>query len=153
MQHGTERPGLALQVPAQALGHREDPLAHRQRRKDVVDQVRGGLDHAPGGAGRTETSALAGEGDQKVMAAGRAAGTGKAVGEDAAGEIVTEFTFHRARYARAIAVACQGKVAFQVFLHQAVEDGVLGTASAVGAGARARGGHDRVRRDRRLMTV
>jgi hypothetical protein len=29
VEHGTERPGLALQVPAQALGRREDPLAHR----------------------------------------------------------------------------------------------------------------------------
>ncbi len=83
-EHGTERPGFALQVPAQALGHREDPLAHRQRREDVVDQVRGGLRHAPGGAGGAQSPALAGEGDQEVVTAGHAAGTGKAVGEDAA---------------------------------------------------------------------
>ena len=89
---------VVLGVIAQPLGHREDPLAHRQRREVVVDQVRGGLSHAPGGAGGAQTPALAGEGNQEVVTAGRAAGTGKARGEDAVGERVAEFPFHQARY-------------------------------------------------------
>jgi hypothetical protein len=34
---------LSLEAPAQAFGHREDPLTHRQRWNDVIDQVRRGL--------------------------------------------------------------------------------------------------------------
>jgi hypothetical protein len=49
VQHGADRPRLALPListrPAQPFGHREDPLAHRQRRADVIDQVRRGLCH------------------------------------------------------------------------------------------------------------
>jgi len=43
VQDGTDGAGLALQVPAQALRHRDDPLAHGQRRDDMIDQMRGGL--------------------------------------------------------------------------------------------------------------
>jgi len=54
--HGAERPRLALRPistrPAQPFGHREDPLAHRQRRDDVIHQVRRGLRHPPGVARR-----------------------------------------------------------------------------------------------------
>jgi len=56
VQHGAERPRLALRListrPAQPFGHREDPLAHRQRRDDVIDQVRRSLRYPPGVARR-----------------------------------------------------------------------------------------------------
>ena len=48
MQHGCDCLWLPFQVPAQALGHRQHPLAHRQGREDVIDQVGGGLGHTPG---------------------------------------------------------------------------------------------------------
>jgi hypothetical protein len=46
---------------------------------------------------------------------------------------VAEFPFYRPQYALAVsvAVACQGEVGLQVFLHQAVEHGVLGAATAM----------------------
>ena len=56
VQDGAERLRLALQVPAQPLGHREHPLAYRQRRKDMIGQVRGALRHAPRIARRTEAN-------------------------------------------------------------------------------------------------
>ena len=86
MQHGADRPRLALHLisnwPAQPFGHREDPLTHRQRREDVIDQVRRGLRHALGVARRAQP--FAGEGDQEVMPALGAAGAAEAVGKDAA---------------------------------------------------------------------
>jgi len=57
-----------------------------QARDDMVGQMCGGLHHAAGGAGWTDASALAGSGNEEVVPAVGAAGTGKAVGEDAAVE-------------------------------------------------------------------
>ena len=37
MQHGSDRLWLPFQVPAQALGYGQHPLAHRQGREDVFD--------------------------------------------------------------------------------------------------------------------
>ena len=53
---------------SQPLGQRQNPLAQRQPLDHVVDQVSGGLDHAPGIA-RVGTAAPLAEGDQEVMAA------------------------------------------------------------------------------------
>ena len=82
--HGTRRYGLALQEVAQPLGHREHPLAHRQGREDVIDQVGGGLGHAPGVARGAECSPFARKGDQEIMPAVRTSGAGEAIGKDAA---------------------------------------------------------------------
>jgi hypothetical protein len=43
MQHGSDRLWLPLQGRAKPLGHREHPLAHRQGREDVIDEMSGGL--------------------------------------------------------------------------------------------------------------
>lgn len=59
MQHDADRPRLAPQVPAQPFGQPQDPLADRQWGKDVIDQVRGGLCHAPGITRRAQASAFA----------------------------------------------------------------------------------------------
>ena len=80
VQHRTERLGIALQEVAQALRHRQHPLAHRQRREDLVNQMRRRLGHAPGVAGRTHPAAFARKRDQKIVPALPAAGTGEAVG-------------------------------------------------------------------------
>jgi hypothetical protein len=50
------------------------------------------------------TAALAREGDQDVMPAIGAAGTGEAVGEDAAFQVTAELAFHIGRHALAIPV-------------------------------------------------
>jgi hypothetical protein len=55
--------------------------------------VRGDFGHPASIAGRANTSAFAGESDQKVMATVRAAGAGKTVGEKATGQVLAEVPF------------------------------------------------------------
>ncbi len=54
-------PAIVQEGP-DALRHGEHPLAHGKRRKDVIDEMGCGLDHAAGVAGRTHAAALATEG-------------------------------------------------------------------------------------------
>ncbi len=89
-QHHAQRCPIALHVVPQLLGDRQHPLAHRQAREDVVGEVCRCLGHAPRVAGGAHASALAGEGHQEVVPAVTTAGTGKAVGEDAAFQILLE---------------------------------------------------------------
>jgi hypothetical protein len=89
---------VALQVVAQALRHRQHPLAHRQPRHDVVRQMGGGLDHAPRVAGRTHAPALTRVGDEEVVTALATAGTGKAVGENATFEVAAKFVLDVGRH-------------------------------------------------------
>lgn len=93
VQRGIQNRRITFEVIAQALGHREHPLAHRQARDDMVSEMGGSLHHATGGAGRTDAPALAGVGHQKVVPAVGAAGAGETVGEDAALEVTAEFPF------------------------------------------------------------
>jgi hypothetical protein len=71
---------VVLQVIAQAFGHREHPLAHRQARDDVVGEMGRCLDHAPRGAGGADAATLAGVGDQKIVTAVGAVGAGETEG-------------------------------------------------------------------------
>lgn len=71
---------VALQVIAQAFGHRKHPLAYGQMRDDVVGQMCRRFDYAPDSAGRTDVATHAGVCNEKVMPAVGVAGAGKAVG-------------------------------------------------------------------------
>ena len=77
-------------MPPDPFGHRQHPLAKRDSGQDVVDHVGGGLDHATGGAGRTDVAALARKGDQEIVAAAGAVHTGKTVGQDAALQVLAK---------------------------------------------------------------
>ena len=50
-QHRALQGRVRLQKVTQSLGHRQHPLPHRQRRENVIDQMRGSVGHAPGVAG------------------------------------------------------------------------------------------------------
>ena len=149
MQHRSDRLWLPFQVPAQSLGDGQHPLPDRQGREDVIDQVGGGLDHAPGIARRADAAALAGEGHQEVVATLGTAGAGEAVGQDAALEIASEFALHVAGYRVPIAVAFarQREVGLQVLLDRsdvgAIEGGLLGATTGVESRAASlwTGGH------------
>ena len=146
-----------VQVVAQALGEREHPLPYRQARKDVVGEVRRGLDHAPGGAGGTDATAFAGVGDNEIVPAVRAAGAGKAVGEDATFEVAAEFALGQHRCLTALPVIVQRQPGGEVRLYHAVEERAFGLASVIDGGDAARvgsnGGHGHPDRRAGCLTV
>jgi hypothetical protein len=74
-QGAVEGLAVVLEVVAQPLGQGEHPPAHRQAGPDVIGQVGGSLRHPVGVARGADAPPLAGEGDEKTMAAVVAAGT------------------------------------------------------------------------------
>jgi hypothetical protein len=57
-QYGSGQGRIAVQMPVQPLGQRQDPLAHRYCRDHMIHQVGRGLGHTPGVARRTDAAAL-----------------------------------------------------------------------------------------------
>ena len=76
---------------------------------------------------------FAGEGDKKITPAIRAVGAGKTVSEDTAFQVASEVPLDigRHRMAIPIAFARQHQVGLQVLLDDAVQDGLLRTATGV----------------------
>jgi hypothetical protein len=149
--HTAEQHRIAVQEVAQSPGEGDHPLAHWHLREYVLDQVRGGRGHAPGGAGRAQAAALAREGDQEIVAAGAATGAGKATGQDPALEVGSELALDVARDQRSVGIAlaptCQPGL--EVLLHQPVESGALGTAAAIDPRRAGTGRGCEMRRDGR----
>ena len=58
IQGSTLEIGIAVQEVAQALGHRHDPLPHRQARDDVIGRMRGCRHHAAGVARVADASGV-----------------------------------------------------------------------------------------------
>jgi hypothetical protein len=75
----------------------------------MFGEVRGGLDHTPGGAGRTDATTFAGVGDQEVMAAIATAGARKTVGENTALKIPAEFALGKRWGAATLLVIVQSQ--------------------------------------------
>jgi hypothetical protein len=97
-QRSTLEIGIALQEVAQPPGHRQDPLAHRQRRQDVIGQMRRGRHHAPGVARWAPPPALARERDQEVVPTPPAPGPGEAMDKDSAFRVTAELPLHMFRH-------------------------------------------------------
>jgi hypothetical protein len=93
----------------------------------VVDQVRRGVGHAPGSAGRAEASLLAGIGHQPLAPALLTADAQEAVGEDSTGEKGAALALDEAGDDAALIVG-EGEKTLEVMLKDAVEDGGLGRA-------------------------
>jgi hypothetical protein len=79
-QDRREQAGMCSEQPAKRDRKREHPLAHRHPGDDVLDQVGGGLRHAPGATARTEAAPLATEGHELFMGAVGATQAQEAVG-------------------------------------------------------------------------
>src|SRR5207248_9295469 len=94
-QRQVERAGdeqsVAGEEETRPARQREDPLAGGYVREHAVHEVGRSPLRAAGSAGRTESAALAGEGDQHLVAAGGATHAGKAMRENAAGGVAAEF--------------------------------------------------------------
>ena len=136
-QSSTLKFGIAVQEVAQALGHRQDPLPHRQAWQDVIGEMGRRRHHAPGVARWADASALARERDQEVVPALPAAGAGEAVGQDAALQVAAELALDVGGY-RFITRAGQREPGREVGLHGAVQQRALGPAPPVRRSALAR---------------
>ncbi len=128
-QHGALQGRVALKEGAQPFGHRQRPLAPRQRRKDVIDQVRRCFGHAPRVAGRAHAATFAGAGDQEIVLALVTVSTSEAVSEDAAFEIAAKCSFDRGRRCFTALSAGEFRPGFEVGLNDASPQGPLGTAT------------------------
>jgi len=141
--------GLPLMVKgvAQPLGKRYHPLAHRQWRQDMVDEMGRALGHAPGIAGGTDGAALTGEGEEEIMSALPTARPGETVGQNAALQIMAQLPLGVGRDALVLPVVLRaGKEGLQMVLHRAVERCFGGASPMAGCGdASLRlGGHVRI---------
>ena len=67
LQDGREQLRMCSEQQAKRDRKREHPLPHRHPGDDVIDQVGGGLRHAPGAAGGTKSTPLAGKGNELFM--------------------------------------------------------------------------------------
>ena len=88
--HGGAHSRAGGEQEADAEGKREYPLARRRVGEHVVDEVRGGVGHAPAAARGAETAALATERYELVAQAARAVDAREAVGEQAALEMAAQ---------------------------------------------------------------
>ena len=107
------------------------PLAHRHMGDDVVDQMRGALRHAPRPARGAESSALAAERDELVVAAIGAAQAQETVRQDAALKEGVELVLDELRQAGAGGGLDLGKEGLGVLLHQAVQRALFGAVALV----------------------
>jgi hypothetical protein len=120
-------------------------LADGYFRQDAIDEVRGGVGHAPAAAGGTEATPLAREGDEAIVAAGVAVEPKETVGKDPAPEVRAQLLLDEAGR-RAIAFACARQEGLELFPDDRVERGLLGSVPLVdwcgarGEEARVRGG-------------
>ena len=85
-----ERLGLGCKQKPERVREAEYPPADRYVREYVIDEMRRRLDHASSTAARAEAAALAGEGDQVLVAAAVALHTNEAVFQATARQIVLE---------------------------------------------------------------
>lgn len=119
---------------------REYQLPYRQARENVIDEMRGGCDHASGGAGGADATAFAGVSNQEVVASVGTAGASEAVGENAAFEVTAEFVLGQYRGMTATAVVVQRQLGGEVVLQHALEKRAVGLAPVVNGRRTARFG-------------
>ena len=100
--------------------------------------MRGRLDHAPGVARGAYRAAFARKGNQKIVPARPAPGTGEAVGQNAAFEVAAQLPLHVRRHAVPIGVPLAGEpqAGLEVPLDRLVQRRALGAAAIHGARAR-----------------
>jgi len=93
-EHGRQGFGLGGEQKAQGKRKGKHPLSDRCCRKDMIDQVRGRLDHPPSPTAGAEATALAAERHQVLMLAAVALHAQKAVFQKAALQVVLELLAH-----------------------------------------------------------
>jgi hypothetical protein len=139
-EHGSSERRVTGQERAQPLRQREDTLPNRQRRQDLIAEMGGDLHHPARVAGRADSAALAGEGDQTLGAAVRAARAGEPVSQDAAAQVGAELVLGPA--GNGITAGIPGdryrEKALEMMLDDRVQRGGGGFATTVDGGAGGR---------------
>jgi hypothetical protein len=121
---------VVSEAVAEGEGEGQHVLAYWSLGQDAIDEVRRGVGHSAGSAGRAEASLSARESHQPLATALLAADAEKAVGEDSTGEEGAELALDEAGD-HATLIAGEGEKGLEVVLQDAVEDGVLGGAPLV----------------------
>jgi hypothetical protein len=116
------------------------PLAHRPPGKNSVDQPRGALRHAPRAAARAKAPALAGEGNQVLGVAGRAAHPQETLFQAAALKVVVELPQHVIRQRPALPGQMFNEHRVMLF-DELIEQRLFGLVALVTGSAPVLGGH------------
>jgi hypothetical protein len=122
LREGCDGSGAVCEKAPQSLGHGDHPLPHGHRRDDVIDKMRGRLGHV----------ALAGEGHDEPLAAGRAASTSESEAEEPAPKIAAEFVLNVCRHG-SLGSFAPLEPALEVLRHDPVERRLLGPTPLVTA--------------------
>src|SRR5207249_3033465 len=120
-------------------GHRSrhDPLARRDPGNDALDQMRRGLGHPPAGTRRTKPAPLATEDQQHLVLAGVTSQAEKAMGQDAALQVVVKFTLDIGRQAFGIRISlARGEKSLEMVRNHFVEHRAARIAWFVGGNSR-----------------
>ena len=131
LQHWRDQLRMGGEEGAQGNGERQYPLPHRHPRDDIVDQMCGGLGHAPRATGGAKPAPLARERHQLLVGAFGTAQPQKPVGEDAAFKKRVELVLDELRQGRAGARFDLGEECLEVFPDQLIQRAVLGAAALV----------------------
>ena len=121
------------QAVAQVDGKREDPLAHWDIREDPIDEMGGGVGHAPAAAGTADSTTLTRVSDDPILATRLAVNPKKAPREHAAVEEGAQFAFDETGHG-AVTVALPGEEGLEVGGDDAVERVCLRVTGTVGNG-------------------
>jgi len=132
VQNRRHAPAILAQKVPQALGQRQNPLAHRKRRKHMIDQECSRLRHTPGVTGGADAAPLA-EGDQEIVAAFGTARPSEPVGEDSAFQVPAEILLDVDRNRTIVpSLARQTRVGLEVFLDYPIQGRLGRLPGAVG---------------------
>jgi hypothetical protein len=89
-----ERSDVAGEEKSEFERCRKNPLANRHGGKDALDEMRGGVAHAPRIAGGANAALLAAEGNDQLLATGLALGSQESVAQDAAAQVGAKLRLH-----------------------------------------------------------
>ena len=132
-QAPAERVGPAGEEQPQKPWKAEDPLTDWDRGDDMIDEVRGSLDHASRPAGGAEAAAFAGKSYQQLIAAASAFNANEALLQSSAVQVILKLLDDEAGQVFVVLSQMLAELG-QMILHHPVEQRQLGPMADVGMG-------------------
>jgi len=135
-------------IPGQQVAHpmreTEHPLAHGDRREDVIHQMRGAVGHPAAAAAWAEAAPLAGKGHEAVQTARAASESREATGQKSARQELAKFLLDEPGEPFAAARTLGlGQERLEMFQHDPVQRALRGRLRFVGGGSQGHGGEHR----------